>query len=75
MFEQVQNKSYVTVVGVTGSGKTATAHHIALKLHDEEGYEIVPIKEVAKLEDYCDPYNPQVFVIDNVVGGLFFSKH
>eukprot|EP00105_Crassostrea_gigas_P041542 XP_019925690.1 PREDICTED: serine/threonine-protein phosphatase 6 regulatory ankyrin repeat subunit C-like isoform X3 [Crassostrea gigas] len=68
MFEQVKNQPYVTFVGTPGSGKSATAHHIALKLQNEEGYDILPIKEVSKIEDYCDPESPQVFVIDDVVG-------
>ncbi|XP_062568353.1 uncharacterized protein LOC134230535 [Saccostrea cucullata] len=44
---------------------TATARHIALMLQ-QEGYEIVPIKDIRKIEDYCDPHSPQVFVIDDV---------
>lgn len=68
MFDQVKNQPYVTFVGTPGSGKSATAHHIALKLQNEEGYDIFPIKEVSKIEDYCDPESPQVFVIDDVVG-------
>lgn len=67
MFEQVINQTFVTFVGVPGSGKTATMRHIALKLQ-AEGYEILPITDKNKLEDYCDLFNPQVFVIDDVVG-------
>lgn len=68
MFDQVKNQPYVTFVGSPGSGKSATAHHIALKLQNEEGYDILPIKEVSRIEDYSDPESPQVFVIDDVVG-------
>ncbi|XP_061190555.1 uncharacterized protein LOC133198482 [Saccostrea echinata] len=67
MLKKVKNKPHVTFVGVPGSGKTATARHIALMLQ-QEGYEIVPIKDIRKIEDYCDPRNPQVFVVDDVVG-------
>lgn len=67
MLETVRKQHYVIFVGVPGSGKSATAHHIALKLQTE-GYEIVPIKDIRKIEDYCDTQNPQVFVIDDVVG-------
>lgn len=74
MFDQVKNQPYVTFVGVPGSGKSATAHHIALKLHNEEGYDILPIKEVSKIEDYCDPDSPKVFVIDDVVGVFGFNN-
>ncbi|XP_055999931.1 uncharacterized protein LOC125657060 [Ostrea edulis] len=67
MMEKVRNHSFVTLVGVPGSGKSATAHHIALKLQ-EEGYEVVPTRDIKKLEDYGNPSTPQVFVIDDVVG-------
>lgn len=67
MLDQVRNQPYVTIVGVPGSGKTATARHIALTL-EKEGYEILPIKDKNKLEDYCDPRIPQVFFLDDVLG-------
>ncbi|XP_048739549.2 ankyrin repeat and KH domain-containing protein mask-like isoform X1 [Ostrea edulis] len=67
MMEKVRNQSFVTFVGVPGSGKSATAHHIALKLQ-EEGYEVVPVDEIREIKQYCDTKNPQVFVIDDVVG-------
>ncbi|XP_062569488.1 uncharacterized protein LOC134231543 [Saccostrea cucullata] len=73
MLEKVKNQTHVTFVGVPGSGKTATARHIALMLQ-QEGYEIVPIKDIRKIEDYCDPVNPQVFVIDDVVGVFGLEK-
>lgn len=67
MLNQVRNQQYVTFVGVPGSGKTATVRHIALILQ-KEGYEILPTVDKNKIEDYCDPQNPQVFVIDDVLG-------
>lgn len=67
MLDKVRAQSYVTFVGVPGSGKTATVRHIALKLQNE-GYEILNIKDIKDIETYCDPCNPQVFVIDDVLG-------
>lgn len=67
MLAQVRSQSYVTFVGVPGSGKTATARHIALKLR-EEGYEILSIKIISDVDTYCNPNNPQVFVIDDILG-------
>lgn len=67
MLTKVRNQPFVTFVGVPGSGKSATAHHIALILQ-AEGYEILPIKEIMKIETYCDPNNLQVFLIDDVLG-------
>ncbi|XP_062585045.1 uncharacterized protein LOC134246700, partial [Saccostrea cucullata] len=67
MLEKVKNQTHVTFVGVPGSGKTATSRHIALMLQ-HEGYEVVPMNEIREIKQYCDPCNPQVFVIDDVVG-------
>lgn len=67
MLDKVKKQSYVTFVGIPGSGKSATARHIALQLQ-EEGYEILPIREIRDIETYCDPRNPQVFIIDDVLG-------
>lgn len=72
MLKKVRDQPYVTFVGAPGSGKTATAHHIALILQ-REGYQCLPITESSKIEEYCDPENKQVFVIDNVVGSLWFD--
>lgn len=72
MIEKVKQQPYVTFVGVPGSGKTATARHIALIL-EEEGYEILPIKKIEFIETFCDPDNPQVFLLDDVVGVYGFD--
>lgn len=72
MLKQVRDQPYVTFVGARGSGKTATARHIALILQ-QEGYQCLPITESSKIEEYCDPEIPQVFVIDDVVGFLGFD--
>jgi ankyrin repeat protein len=73
--EKVRDQPFVTFVGVPGSGKSAMAHHIALKFQ-EEGYEVIPVDEIQQIKQYCDIKNPQVFVIDDVVGvfGLHQSK-
>lgn len=67
MLQRVKNQPFVTFVGSPGSGKSATVHHIALKLK-EEGYEIFPIKEIEHIETYWDNKNSQVFVIEDVFG-------
>lgn len=67
ILDQVRKQTHVTFVGVPGSGKTATARHIALTLQ-KEGYQILPIKDIKDIETFCDPDNPQVFIIDDVLG-------
>ncbi|XP_065923472.1 uncharacterized protein [Magallana gigas] len=73
MFNRVVDKTYVTFVGVPGSGKSVTARHIALKLQ-EEGYYILPIKNISDIETQCIPDILQVFVIDDVVGVFGFDE-
>lgn len=67
MLEKVISQPFVTFVGVQGSGKTATARHIALKLQTEK-YEILQIQDIEDIETYLKPKHPQVFVIDDVLG-------
>lgn len=67
MYGQVLSKPFVMFVGVPGSGKTATARHIALKLQEED-YDILSIKDIRDIETYCDAHKSQVFVIDDVLG-------
>lgn len=69
MLSKVLSQPFMTIVGAPGSGKTSTTRHIALKLQ-EIGYEILPIRDIGHIETYCDPHNPQVFVIDDVLGSL-----
>ncbi|XP_062616921.1 uncharacterized protein LOC134278637 [Saccostrea cucullata] len=73
MLNKVRGQPYMTFVGVPGSGKSATIHHISLILQGE-GYEIIPIIDIRKIENYIDSNNHQVFVIDDVVGVLGLQK-
>lgn len=73
ILDQVRKQTHVTFVGVPGSGKTATARHIALTLQ-KEGYQILPIKDIKDVETFCDPDNPQVFIIDDVLGVFGLDK-
>ncbi|XP_062594110.1 uncharacterized protein LOC134255600 [Saccostrea cucullata] len=73
MLQRVREQPYVTFVGVPGSGKSATAQHIALILQ-REGYEVIPVLDFRDLTQYRDPNNPQVFVINDVVGVLGVNK-
>lgn len=67
MFEKVKNQPYVMFIGVPGSGKTATARHIALKLQ-EDGYDILSIRDLNNIDTYCVQDKKHVFVIDDVLG-------
>ncbi|XP_062572223.1 uncharacterized protein LOC134234179 [Saccostrea cucullata] len=78
IMEKVRKQGFVTFVGGPGSGKSATAHHIALMLRSE-GYEIIPIKHITEIKGwkYFEvTNNRKVFVVDDVVGvfGLQITK-
>ncbi|XP_052694536.1 uncharacterized protein LOC128172866 [Crassostrea angulata] len=73
MINKVRQQSFVMFVGVPGSGKTASVRHTALLLQEKDGYEILPTKDIKDIETYCDPRNPQVFVIDDVLGVFGFD--
>lgn len=73
MLQKIKQQPFVTFVGVPGSGKTATVRHIALILK-KENYDILPIRDKRDIQSYCDPYKPQVFVIDDVLGIYKFDS-
>lgn len=67
MLQKVRDQHFVTFVGSPGSGKSATARHIALILQKED-YSILPVRDIKALERYCNPNSQQVFVLDDVLG-------
>jgi ankyrin repeat protein len=65
--EMVQSKNYMTIIGGPGSGKTASARHIALQL-EKQGWEVVPVCKLEDIIEYGDRDHKQVFVLDDVLG-------
>lgn len=63
----VRTSQKSTICDVCWSPRLWKNGHIALILQ-KEGYEILPTVDKNKIEDYCDPQNPQVFVINDVLG-------
>jgi broad-specificity NMP kinase len=59
--------NYITIIGGPGSGKTATARHIALQLEGQE-WEVVPVCRLDEIIQYGDRDHKQVFVLDDVLG-------
>jgi tRNA uridine 5-carbamoylmethylation protein Kti12 len=58
------------LISSLGSGKTATARHIALQL-ERKGWEVVPVYKIEEIIQYCDRDHEQVFILDDVLGILF----
>ena len=67
VLNMVKSKNYMTIIGGPGSGKTATARHIALQL-EEQGWEVVPVCGLEEIIQYGDRDHKQVFVLDDVLG-------
>jgi ankyrin repeat protein len=67
VLEMVQSKNCMTIIGGPGSGKTATAQHIALQL-EKQGWEVVPVCRLEEIIQYGDRDHKQVFVLDDVLG-------
>ncbi|CAC5358848.1 unnamed protein product [Mytilus coruscus] len=68
IMQSVSKNSQITIVGSPGSGKTSIARHVALKLIQNEKYQIVPIYSADEILLYGDIKSKQVFVIDDILG-------
>lgn len=73
MLDVVRKQLYVMFVGVFGLGKIFIVCYIVLILQEEEGYEILLIKDIKDIEMFCDLYYLQVFIVDDVVGVFGFD--
>ena len=67
VLDMVKSKNYMTIIGGPGSGKTATARHIALQL-ERKGWKVVPVCRLEEIIQYLDRDLKQVFVLDDVLG-------
>ena len=66
-FSECLQFSFITIAGNSGSGKSAIAYHIALKL-STEGYNIVPVTSLDEVQRFLDSHKKQLFVFDDPVG-------
>lgn len=67
--EILREKNCVLVVGHSRNGKSAIIRHIALKLFNEDGYDIVPIVlDPTTILQYHNAERKQIFVIDDFCG-------
>lgn len=69
MLDIIRKQLYVMFVG----GKIIIVCYIVLILQEEEGYEILLIKDIKDIEMLCDLYNLQLFIVDDVVGVFGFD--
>lgn len=72
--DELKKKNCVLVVGRSGNGKSAIIRHIALKLFNEDGYDVIPIVlDPFTILQYHDPGKKQLFVIDDFCGKVVIN--
>ena len=68
LIKMISEEDIVTVIGSPGCGKTTAIRHVALRLHKEQSYDIIPAAKPSDIRDYYDPERKQVFVFDDMFG-------
>lgn len=68
IYELIKKENIVIAVGSSGCGKSTAIHFVALQLHRQDGYDIVPTRTPEDVRQYYDPDSKQVFVIDDIWG-------
>ena len=74
ILDKVQSQQITTTIGSPGSGKTTTAHHLALRLQTDCEFEIVPVDDIAEVKQYGHPNCKQLFILDDVIGVWGFKQ-
>ncbi|XP_078341388.1 uncharacterized protein LOC111109309 isoform X2 [Crassostrea virginica] len=73
ILDRVQSQPITTIIGGPGTGKKATARHLALRLQTDSEFEIVPVHDVSEIEQYGHPKCKQLFILDDVIGVFAFE--
>ncbi|XP_071123783.1 uncharacterized protein [Mytilus edulis] len=63
-----QKKKVTTVYGISGIGKSATVHHVALLLREKHQYEVLPCHSPEDIINKFREKTKQAFVFDDVCG-------
>ena len=61
------------MIGSSGMGKTVTLRHVALKMADS-GYDVIPVQEPRDIEQYYNPNEKSIFVVDDFCGKYSANK-
>ncbi|XP_071123576.1 uncharacterized protein [Mytilus edulis] len=68
LIKVTKKSNVIAVIGPSGCGKSTAAHQVALLLHRDEGYQIVPSNFPTDITHYYNESEKQVFVFDDVCG-------
>ncbi|XP_063413104.1 uncharacterized protein LOC134695684 [Mytilus trossulus] len=68
LVHNLKENNVTTVYGISGIGKSATIHHVALLLRKQSQYEIIPCHSPEDIERNFRKNENQVFVFDDVCG-------
>ncbi|VDI29599.1 Hypothetical predicted protein, partial [Mytilus galloprovincialis] len=71
----VSSNQIILISGLSGSGKSAIAFHIALNLEDKQEYDLIPVSTCADITSVINPCQKQVFVFDDVFGTSSFDAY
>ncbi|XP_056003199.1 uncharacterized protein LOC125661021 [Ostrea edulis] len=67
VLDKIRTNNTVTIIGNSGSGKSATMKYVAFLLK-EEGYEITPVSSATDIPVHRFSDRKQIFVIDDIFG-------
>ncbi|VDI29237.1 Hypothetical predicted protein [Mytilus galloprovincialis] len=68
LIKVTEKSNFIAVIGPSGCGKSTAAHQVALLLHRNDGYQIVPSNFPTDITQYYNESEKQVFVFDDVCG-------
>ncbi|VDI74393.1 Hypothetical predicted protein [Mytilus galloprovincialis] len=74
LYLQIQTENVITIIGPTGTGKSAYAYHLAFRLQNEYDYTIVPVRQLSDILQFYEPGKNQVFINDDFIGKHALNK-
>ncbi|XP_063416222.1 rabankyrin-5-like [Mytilus trossulus] len=74
LYQHIQTKNVIAIIGPLGTGKSAYAYHIAFRLQNEYGYTIVPAIQLSDITQCYKPGTNQIFIIDDFIGKYAFDE-
>lgn len=74
ILEKCKKFNFLTIVGNSGVGKTATLHHVGLVLKDQ-GYDVIPVTTCEDIIQYYNPNRSTVFVCDDFCGTCSLNQN